>query len=114
MMLGGWTLYGLVYSGFALAGPGGLWLLFPVYGLYMGLTEGVGKAIVASGLPPERRGTAMGFFLMVTGFMTLAGSLAAGLAWDLIGPAAPFWLGAGAALLAVVVGLVLLRREQGR
>jgi len=110
MMFGGWTLYGLVYFGFALSGPQGLWLLFPVYGLYMGLTEGVGKAIVAVGLPPERRGTAMGFFLMVTGFATLAGSLAAGLAWDLIGPAAPFWLGGSAALLAVGAGLVLRPR----
>ena len=114
MMFGGWTLYGLVYFGFALSGPQGLWLLFPVYGLYMGLTEGVGKAIVAVGLPPERRGTAMGFFLMVTGFATLAGSLAAGLAWDRIGPAAPFWLGGSAALLAVAAGLVLRPRGQGR
>jgi MFS family permease len=112
MMFGGWTLYGLVYFGFALSGPQGLWLLFPVYGLYMGLTEGVGKAIVAVGLPPERRGTAMGFFLMVTGFATLAGSLAAGLAWDLIGPAAPFWLGGSAALLAVAAGLVLRPRAR--
>ncbi|MDD3311436.1 MFS transporter [Pseudodesulfovibrio sp.] len=110
LMLGGWTLYALVYFGFALTGPAGLWALFPVYGLYMGLTEGVGKAIIASGIPRERKGTAMGFFLMVTGLTTLAGSLAAGLAWDHIGPRAPFIMGGAAALLAVAAGLIPFRR----
>jgi len=110
LMLGGWTLYALVYFGFALTGPAGLWGLFPVYGLYMGLTEGVGKAIIASGIPQERKGTAMGFFLMVTGLLTLAGSLAAGLAWDHIGPRAPFVMGGAVALLAVAAGLIPFRR----
>lgn len=110
MMLGGWTLYALVYFGFALAGPGWIWGLFPLYGLYMGCTEGVGKALVASTIPAERRGAALGFFLMVTGLATLAGSLAAGLAWDVIGPRAPFILGGTAALLAVAAGLALVPR----
>lgn len=107
LLLAGWTLYALVYFGFALSGPEWLWALFPVYGLYMGLTEGVGKAVVAANIPPDRKGTAMGFFLMATGFLTLAGSLAAGLIWDMVGPRAPFLLGGAAALLAVVVGLVM-------
>ncbi|MCM0756495.1 MFS transporter [Desulfovibrio aminophilus] len=110
MMLGGWTLYALVYFGFALAGPGWIWGLFPLYGLYMGCTEGVGKALVASTIPAERRGAALGFFLMVTGLSTLAGSLAAGLAWDVIGPRAPFILGGTAALLAVAAGLAVIPR----
>ncbi|WP_286181767.1 MFS transporter [Desulfovibrio sp. Huiquan2017] len=112
LMLGGWTLYALTYFGFALSGPDWwIWVLFPVYGLYMGLTEGVGKALIAVGLPPERRGTAMGFFLMLTGLLSLVGNLAAGLAWDLIGPRAPFLMGGALALLAVVVALVLPRQR---
>ncbi|QGY39963.1 MFS transporter [Pseudodesulfovibrio cashew] len=109
VLLTGWTLYALTYFGFALSGPGGVWLLFPAYGLYMGLTEGVGKAIIASGIPMERRGTAMGFFLMLTGLLTLVGNLAAGLAWDLIGPRAPFLMGGALSLLAVVAAVILLR-----
>ncbi|WP_419787101.1 MFS transporter [Pseudodesulfovibrio sp.] len=109
LMLGGWTVYALVYFGFALTGPGGVWLLFPIYGLYMGLTEGVGKAVIASCLPADRKGTAMGFFLMVTGLLTLAGSLAAGLAWDVLGPRAPFIMGGIAALVAVVAGMFSAR-----
>ncbi|EGB15605.1 major facilitator superfamily MFS_1 [Pseudodesulfovibrio mercurii] len=112
LMLGGWTLYALTYFGFALSGPAGIWALFPIYGLYMGLTEGVGKAIIASGLPADRRGTAMGFFLMLTGLLSLAGNLAAGLAWDLIGPRAPFILGGALALLAVIVALALPRNHR--
>ncbi|WP_236615127.1 MFS transporter [Desulfovibrio sp. X2] len=108
MMLSGWGLYALVYLGFATAsGPAWPWLLFPAYGLYMGLTEGVGKAIVAAGLPAERKGTAMGLFLMATGFMTLLGSLAGGLAWDLIGPRAPFVLGGATAVAALGAGLAV-------
>ncbi|WP_338669063.1 MFS transporter [Pseudodesulfovibrio methanolicus] len=114
IMLGGWTVYALTYFGFALSGPGWIWVLFPVYGLYMGLTEGVGKAIIASGLPTERRGTAMGFFLMLTGLLSLLGNLAAGLAWDLIGPRAPFLMGGALALLAVVAALVLPRGGHAR
>ena len=111
VLLAGWTLYALTYFGFALSGPGWVWGLFPVYGLYMGLTEGVGKALVASGIPMERRGTAMGFFFMLTGLLSLLGNLAAGLAWDLIGPGAPFLLGGTVALLAVVPALGLPRRR---
>jgi MFS family permease len=114
IMLGGWTVYALTYFGFALSGPAWIWVLFPIYGLYMGLTEGVGKAIIASNLPMERRGTAMGFFLMLTGLLSLLGNLAAGLAWDLIGPRAPFLMGGALALLAVAVALVLPRPGSAR
>ncbi|MGE4421697.1 MAG: MFS transporter [Pseudodesulfovibrio sp.] len=109
IMLGGWVVYTLTYFGFALSGPAWIWVLFPVYGLYMGLTEGVGKAIIASNLPMERRGTAMGFFLMLTGLLSLLGNLAAGLAWDLIGPRAPFLMGGTLALIAVVAALTFPR-----
>jgi MFS family permease len=114
IMLGGWTVYALTYFGFALSGPAWIWVLFPIYGLYMGLTEGVGKAIIASNLPMERRGPAMGFFLMLTGLLSLLGNLAAGLAWDLIGPRAPFLMGGALALLAVAVALVLPRPGSAR
>lgn len=112
IMLGGWFIYALTYFGFALAEPGWIWTLFPVYGLYMGLTEGVGKAIIASGIPAERRGTAMGFFLMLTGLISLAGNVAAGLVWDLIGPSAPFLLGGSIAALAVTAALAFPCRSK--
>src|SRR2546425_7019981 len=40
LLVAGYALYGLVYLGFGLASsPGSLWLLFPVYGLYMGVFD---------------------------------------------------------------------------
>ena len=115
MILGGWVLYALIYYGFAAAPSGWLWGLFPLYGLFMGMTEGVGKALVSSGLPAHQRGSALGFFFMVSGLMTLAGSLVAGIAWDLLGPQAPFYLGSAAAALAVVAGTaVMFRSSPGR
>src|SRR5206468_4266967 len=42
----GWAVYAAAYAGFAVTGAAGVWPLLAVYGVYMGLTEGVGKALV--------------------------------------------------------------------
>ncbi|MGE4552555.1 MAG: MFS transporter [Desulfovibrionaceae bacterium] len=102
MILAGWGLYAAVYAGFAAAPAAGVWALFPLYGVYMGLTEGVGKALIADQAPPDQRGRAIGLFQMSLGFSALASSLAAGALWDLLGPAAPFWAGGGMAALAAL------------
>jgi MFS family permease len=107
MVLGGWTLYGFVYLGVAQAGMADVWWLFALYGLFMGLTEGVGRALIRDQIPEDRKGTAMGIFHMGVGFMALAGSVTAGLCWDLIGSRAPFVLGGSVAFLAVAVALAV-------
>lgn len=108
MVISGWTLYALVYFGFAMADAGAVWWLFPVYGLFMGLTEGVGRALIRDKIPEEKKGTAMGIFHMSIGFTMLAGSVTAGYLWDAIGPKAPFVLGGSAALAAAALALFLL------
>lgn len=99
----GWLVYAGVYVGFALLGPHAVWPLFAVYGVYMGFTGGVGKALVADHAPPGSRGTALGFFYLTMGFATLVSSVVAGILWDQIGPAAPFWFGATCALAAAAL-----------
>jgi MFS family permease len=110
IILGGWLAYGLIYLGFANAAAA--WqvvALFITYGVYYGLTEGAAKAMVADLVPPERRGTAYGVFNAAIGLTALPASLLAGLAWQGIGTwpgfgaAAPFWIGAALALLAVLL-----------
>lgn len=101
MVGAGWILYAAVYFGFAWADAWALWWLFPLYGLFMGLTDGVGRALIRDRIPEEKKGTAMGIFHMATGFMALAGSVTAGLFWDIMGPRAPFILGGASALAAV-------------
>lgn len=99
----GWLTYAGVYAGFAVFGAGAVWPLFAMYGVYMGVTQGVSKAIVAEQAPAGTRGTALGFFYMASGFATLLASVIAGQLWDRVGPAAPFWFGCGCALAAAAL-----------
>jgi len=99
----GWVLYAGVYAGFALANATTIWPLFCVYGIYMALTDGVGKALIADVAPKAHRGRAMGIFYLGTGITTILSSVIAGLLWDRISPSAPFWLGAAMAVAALLV-----------
>jgi MFS family permease len=111
MVISGWTLYAVVYFGFALADMSAVWWLFPLYGLFMGLTEGVGRALIRDTIPEEKKGTAMGIFHMSIGLTMLAGSVTAGLLWDVVGPRAPFVLGGSVALAAAVLALSFMPRR---
>ena len=101
----GWGLYALTYAGFALAdGAAAVLPLWLLYGAYYGVNEAVGRALVADLARPELRATAFGIVNAVTGLAILPASIVAGLLWDRVGQAAPFWFGAACA----VGGLVLL------
>ena len=105
----GFAVFAAVYVGFGLAGGEAvIWPLFAVYGLHMALTEGVGRAFVADFVPSERRATALGLYQGAMGAMILLSSVIAGALWDIVDPAAPFFLGAATAVLALVA-LVILR-----
>jgi MFS family permease len=107
----GWTVYALVYLGFALAGHvWSMWVLFAVYGIYYGIVEGVARAFVADLVPAGRRGTAYGYYQGVVGLLLLPASVLAGWLWETVSPATPFYLGAGLAFLAML-GLMTLVRE---
>jgi len=101
LLVSGYIFYGLVYLGFALAaGPSSLWVLFAAYGLYIGLTEGVEKALVSDIAPQELRGTLIGLHATLVGIGLLPASLLAGLLWDIFGPAAPFYFGGAMGMMA--------------
>ena len=72
-----------------------------LWGLHMGLTQGLLAALVADTAPEELRGTAFGVFNLVSGVAMLAASIIAGALWDAIGPAGTFL--AGAAFTAVAL-----------
>ncbi len=105
----GWVVYAAVYAGFAMTSATTVWPLFATYGLYMALTDGVGKALIADHAPAERRGLALGVFYMAIGTTTLVSNIVAGLLWDNVGPAATFWIGAVAALASVLMLPVTIR-----
>jgi len=104
LMFIGWTIYGLIYLGFALSSSGAqIWALISVYGIYYALTEGVGKAFVADIVIQDQRGTAYGLFNAAIGLTVLPASLIAGILWQIFSPAAPFIFGAALSLLAGIL-----------
>jgi len=99
----GWITYAVIYLGFAFASsPLHIWILYIVYGIYYGLTEGVEKAFVADLVAPEERGAAYGIFNGAVGLAVLPASLIAGMLWQAYGPAAPFLFGSVVAMIAAI------------
>ncbi len=107
-----WALLVLVIADVLLAWAPGLPAMFAgvaLWGLHLGLSQGLLAALIADVAPPQRRGAAFGVFHLVTGVLLLLASVVAGLLWDAVGPTATFALGAAFAMLA----LMLLRAPRG-
>jgi MFS family permease len=81
-----------------------------LWGLHMGLTQGVLASLVADTAPADLRGTAFGMFNLVAGVATVAASVVAGALWDVVGPQVTFIAGAIFTALALAV-VPLLRRS---
>ena len=81
-----------------------------LWGLHMGLTQGLFAKLVADACPAELRGTAFGIFNLVSGGALLLASLIAGLLWSAFGAPVTFLTGAALALLAVF-GLLSYQRK---
>jgi MFS family permease len=74
-----------------------------LWGLHMGLTQGLLAAMVANAAPTHLRGTAFGVFNLASGIAMLAASVIAGALWHYVGPAATFWVGAAFAAAALAL-----------
>lgn len=99
----GYLFYGLVYLGFAMnKSINNFWFLFGIYGLYIGFTEGVEKALVADIAPPGLRATAIGLHATLVGIGLLPASLLAGMLWKFLGPAWTFYFGSFMGILASI------------
>jgi MFS family permease len=81
-----------------------------LWGLHMGLTQGLLSTLVADSAPAELRGTAFGIFNLVSGLAVLAASILAGALWDRFGAQATFLAGAAFTALALVGFLAIRRR----
>jgi sugar phosphate permease len=90
----GYFFYGLVYLGFALnQSLSAFWVLFGFYGLYIGFTEGVEKALITDISAVNLRATTIGLHASLGGIGLLPASLLAGILWKFFGAAAPFYFG---------------------
>jgi MFS family permease len=79
-----------------------------LWGLHMGLTQGLLATLVADTAPAELRGTAYGVYNLAGGVAILAASVIAGALWDAIGPQGTFVAGAAFTAIALL-GLLAIR-----
>ena len=105
VILLGFTVYGLAYLGFAFATQAlHIWVLFALYGVYYGISDGALRAFVADMVKDEdKRGTAYGFYHGAIGLCALPASLILGFLWQGFGAAVAFSFGS---ILAIIAGIV--------
>jgi MFS family permease len=103
----------LFLSDVVLATASNFWVVMggvALWGLHMGLTQGLLATMVTDTAPPALRGTAFGIFNLVSGVALLVASVLAGFLWDRSGPSGTFAAGAVFSLLSLV-GFACLARE---
>jgi MFS family permease len=108
-----WGLAALVASDLVLGAGAGMAAVFAgaaLWGLHMGLTQGLLSKLVADAAPPELRGTGFGVFHLVSGAALLAASVLAGWLWSTLGASFTFYAGAAFTALALT-GLLLATRR---
>lgn len=82
-----------------------VWAGISLWGLHLGMTQGLLAKMVADTAPTDLRGTAYRFFDLMSGFALLVASVIAGLLWDRLGAATTFLAGAGLSVLAILAVL---------
>lgn len=101
VILLGFMLFAILYYGFAIArDTTAIWVLFGFYGLFMGLTEGIQKAFLATIIPQDFKATAFGVYNTAVGLAMFPASLIGGWLWDHVSPSATFYFGAITASLS--------------
>lgn len=107
----GLAVFSLVYFSFGIIkNPNFLWILFPIYGLYIASTDGVSKAYISEFINKEESGTFFGAYYTLTAIGTFIASFLGGLLWNSINPQATFFFGTMMSLLAFLVFITLSRK----
>jgi len=89
-----------------------VFVLFAVYSLYFGATEGTEKAFITDLVPAQRRGSAFGVYHALTGLGALPASILFGVVYSALGTKGgqvAFLCGAGLAFTAMILLIFLVR-----
>jgi MFS family permease len=108
-----WGLAALIASDLVLGAGTGIAAVFAgatLWGVHMGLTQGLLSKLVADAAPVDLRGTAFGVFYLVSGVALLAASVLAGWLWSALGAAYTFYAGAAFTAMAFLGLLAATRR----
>ncbi len=115
MIASGWIIYASVYAGFAFASQAWqMWLLFLIYGIYFGLTEGTEKALIADLVPANKRGTAFGLYNLAFSITVFPASLLLGWLWKIYGSQTAFLVSAVISIVAMLLLITVNAKPQER
>ncbi len=113
VLVGGMLVFAGVYLGFGVIDAGRwVWALFALYGLYIAATDGVARALIVDLVPAERRAQAIGAHGALMAAFVLLASVIAGVLWDTVSSAAPFFVGAGTATIAAILLATVLAKTK--
>jgi len=103
-IIAGFLIYTIVYLGFGFFNEIKIYLLlFVLYGLYSTLTDGSQKALISDITGKELKGTAFGIYHAILGIALLPASIIAGLLYDNVNSAAPFYFGSVMSCIALIL-----------
>ncbi|MBI4973745.1 MFS transporter [Candidatus Roizmanbacteria bacterium] len=100
----GLAVFAFVYFAFGfINNPVWIWILFPIYGIYIAFTDGVSKAYISEFITERESGTYFGIYQTGTAICQFLASFIAGVLWTKVGPSIAFWYGGGMATLALLM-----------
>lgn len=100
----GLLVFSLVYFLFGVINnPFFLWLIFPIYGVYIAATDGVSKAYISEFITEKESGTYFGLYQTSISVAAFFASFVGGILWSKISPSATFFYGSLMALLAFLI-----------
>ena len=115
IILSGFLLFSFVYWGFAISSEKWhIWGLFMLYGVFMGLTEGIQKAYLGTIIPEGQKATGYGIYSTFVGLAVLPASIIGGYLWDKYGPHATFYYGSITAFVSALLFLIIFGVEKLR
>lgn len=107
----GLFVFSIVYFLFGyVTEPFWLWIIFPVYGIYIAATDGVSKAYISEFISRRESGTYFGAYYTLTAIGTFLASFIGGILWSKINPSATFYFGSSLSLTAFII-LVISRKK---
>lgn len=104
LILIGWSALAVSFMALGqVTSSAGLWFVSIFYGLLMGLSEGAERALISDYASPDERGTAFGWYHLVSGIAAIPAGLLFGVIWYVFGAAVAFLFASLLALLAIVL-----------
>lgn len=109
----GLLIFSLVYFMFGfIKNPVFVWIIFPVYGLYIAFTDGVSKAYVAGFIEKKESGSYFGLHQTMLAIGAFMASFIGGILWNKINPSATFYYGSLMAAAALIIFFLSRKRQQ--